>query len=174
MFGNYNKYKVLKVFFLNPTESLRLREISRMAELSPPSVMLYLKEFEKQGLVRRYAKRGVPFYQAQRDNGDFKAYSRMGMLFELHDSGLIDYLWEKIAPDAIILYGSCAKGECTEESDVDMFILGKEAKLDLKAYEKKIGRNVHLLFNQDFRKVSKELINSLINGIVLKGYLKIN
>ncbi|MDI6738569.1 MAG: winged helix-turn-helix domain-containing protein, partial [Nanoarchaeota archaeon] len=89
MLGDYNKYKLLKVFFLNPTDSLRLREIGRMAGLSPPSVMQYMKEFGEKGLVKRYIKRNVPFYQAQRDNEDFKAYSRIGMLFELHDSGVI-------------------------------------------------------------------------------------
>lgn len=174
MLVNYNKYKLLKVFFLNPTDSMRLREISRMANLSPPSVMQYLKDFEKQGLVKKYIKRNIPFYQAERDSEDFKAYSRIGMLFELQDSGLIGHLWEKLAPEAIILFGSCAKGESTEESDIDIFIIGKERKLDLKSYEKKIGRNIHLLFEENPKDISKELINNLINGIVLKGYLKIN
>lgn len=174
MLGNYNKYKLLKVFFRNSTDSLRLREISRMAGISPPSIMQYLKEFESKGLVRKYAKRGIPFYQAQRDNGDFKAYSRIGMLFEIHDSGLVEYLWEKLAPEAIILFGSCAKGECVEDSDIDIFIIGKEKRPDLKSYEKKIGRNIHLLFEENPKKISKELINNLINGVVLKGYLKIN
>ncbi|MDD4877736.1 MAG: nucleotidyltransferase domain-containing protein [Candidatus Nanoarchaeia archaeon] len=174
MLGNYNKYKLLKVFFLNPTDSLRLREISRMANLSPPSVMQYLKEFEKQGLVKKYIKRNIPFYQAQRDNEDFKAYSRIGIIFELHDSGLIEHIWEKLAPEAIILFGSCAKGECIEESDIDLFIIGKEKKLDLKAFEKRMGRNIHLLFEENPKNISKELINNLINGIVLKGYLKVN
>lgn len=173
MLDNYNKYKALKVFFYNSTDSLRLREISRMAGISPPSVMQYLKEFEKKGLVKKYMKRGIPFYQANRDSEDFKEYGKISMIFELHDSGLAGYLWEKLAPDAIILYGSCAKGECTEKSDIDIFIVGNEHKLELEPYEKKIGRNIHLLFESNTKNISKELINNLINGIVLKGYLKV-
>lgn len=173
MLGNYNKYKALKVFFYNSTDSLRLREISRMAGISPPSVMQYLKEFEEKGLIRKYIKRKVPFYQANRDSEDFREYSRISIIFEIHNSGLIDYLWEKLAPDAIVLYGSCAKGECTEESDIDIFIVGNEHKIDLVQYEKKIGRKVHLLFGSSPKNISRELINNLINGIVLKGYLKV-
>ncbi len=46
MLEKYNKYKLLKIFLFNPIESFRLRELSRLSGISPPSVMAYLKEFE--------------------------------------------------------------------------------------------------------------------------------
>jgi len=64
MLENYNKYTLLKVFFDSSTESFRLRELSRMSKISPPSVVNYLKEFVKDGLVKKYEKRGIPFYKA--------------------------------------------------------------------------------------------------------------
>ena len=172
MLENYNKYKLLKIFLDNPTESFRLRELSRMSKISPPSVMNYLKEFEKQELIKKYKKRGIPFYQAERDNEDFKHYKKLSILFELHNSGLIDYLWDKLAPDAVILYGSHVRGEDVENSDIDIFIIGKEKDVNIKKFEKELGREIHLMFNE-VEKIPNELKNNLVNGIVLKGYLKI-
>ena len=71
MLQKYNRYKLLKIFLENPTESFRLRELSRLSKIAPPSTMNYLKEFEKEDLIKTYTKRGIPFYQARRDNPNF-------------------------------------------------------------------------------------------------------
>lgn len=173
MLQNYNRYKLLKVFLDNSTESFRLRELSRMSKISPPSVLNYLKEFEKQDLIKRYEKRDVPFYQANLDNEDFIQYKKLSILFELHNSGLIDFLWEKLSPEAIILYGSQIKGESTENSDIDLFIIGREKRIDIEKFQKKLNSEIHLLFEKNPINISKELKNNLINGVVLKGYLKL-
>jgi len=173
MLQNYNKYKLLKIFLFNPLESFRLRELSRLSEISPPSVMNYLKDFEKKSLIRKYEKREIPFYQAERDDKNFKEYKKLSIIFELNHSGVLDFLWDELSPEAIILYGSYARGESIEESDIDLFIIGKEKKLNLDMFEKKIGKDFHLFFEKDIKKIPKELKNNLINGIVLRGYLKL-
>jgi predicted nucleotidyltransferase len=173
MLEKNNRYKVLKVFLFNPTESFRLRELSRLAKLSPPSVIAYLKQFEKQGLINKYVKRSIPFYKAEIDNEKFKHYKKISILFELYNSRLIDYLWENLSPDALILYGSYAKGESTESSDIDIFVIGKEKKLNLEKYEQELGTDIHIIFNNDPKTIPKELKNNLINGITLKGYFKV-
>ncbi|MBI4096909.1 MAG: nucleotidyltransferase domain-containing protein [Candidatus Levybacteria bacterium] len=173
MLEKYNKYKLLRIFLFNPTEEFRLRELSRMSKISPPSVIAYLKEFEKAELVKSFKKRGVPFYKAEIDNENFRAYKKISVLFELNNSGLVDFLWAETSPRAIILYGSNVKGESTEESDVDMFIIGKEKEINLEKFEEKIGKKIHLMFDDNPKKIPNELKNNLVNGIVLKGYLKL-
>ena len=76
-------------------------------------------------------------------------------------------------PDAIILFGSAAKGEDLKESDIDLFVLAEEKKLDLQKYEKLLGRKINILAEESFSKLSKELRNNIINGIILYGYLKV-
>ena len=173
MLENYNRYKLLKIFFFNPLESFRLRELSRLSGISPPSVMSYLHDFESKSLIRKYKKRGIPFYKAEIDNEKFKEYKKLSILFELNHSGVLDFLWEELSPESIILYGSYARGESVGGSDVDMFIIGKEKKLNLDKFERKIGKKFHLFFEKDVKKIPKELKNNLINGIVLRGYLKL-
>ncbi len=174
MLQNYNKYKILKVFLDNPTESFRLRELSRLSKIAPPSVMNYLKNFEKQGLIKRYEKRGIPFYKALRENKRFILFKKISIIYELNSSGLVDFLWDKLSPDAIILYGSCSLGEDIESSDIDIFLIGinKEKRINIEKFEKKLGKEIHLMFNT-LKNIPKELKNNLVNGIILKGYLKI-
>ena len=170
MLKKYNRYILLRVFLDSPTDSFRLREISKLSGISPASVMNYLREFQEEGLIKKYEKRGIPFYRAERENEDFVSYKKMSILYELKDSGVIDFLWDKLYPGAIILYGSFAKGESIEDSDIDLFIIGKEKKLDLSSFEKKLGKEIHLMFAEDSKKIQKSLKSNLINGIVLKGY----
>lgn len=173
MLKKYNRYKLLKVFLDSPTESFRLREISRISKISPLSVMNYLKEFEQEDLIKRYQKRGIPFYTAIRDNEKFILYKKISMIYGLNESGLIEFLWEKLSPEAIILYGSHAKGEAIENSDLDIFIIGKEKNIKLDDFEKRLNKKIHLMFEINTKKIPEELKNNLINGIILKGYLKI-
>lgn len=173
MLKNYNKYRILRIFLNSPTESFRLRELSKLSKISPLSVMNYLNGFESEGLIKKYRKRGVPYYQALRDDENFILYKKISIIYELHETGLIKELWNKTAPDAIILYGSYAKGEAIENSDIDLFIIGKEKKVNLEKFEKLLGKKMHIIFEKDFNNVSSELKNNLINGIILKGYLKV-
>lgn len=173
MFKNYNRYGLLKIFLDSPTESFRLRELSRLSKISPLSVLNYLKEFENGGLITKFEKRNIPFYRAVRDNEKFILYKKLSIIYELNESGLVSELWDILSPDAIILYGSHAKGESVEDSDVDIFIIGKEKEAALLEFERKINKKIHLMFESDIKKIPKELKNSLINGIILKGYLKI-
>jgi predicted nucleotidyltransferase len=173
MLGKNNNYKVLKVFLDSPTEEFGLREISRKCGISTPSVLNYLKEFSKEGLIIKDLKKNLPVYVAKRDNEKFIVYQRISILYELFDCGVEDFLWEKLSPQALILYGSYARGEAVENSDVDIFVIGKEKKINLEKLEMKLGKKIHLMFNSDAGKISKELKNNLVNGIVLKGYFKV-
>jgi predicted nucleotidyltransferase len=172
MLKNYNNYKVLKVFLFNSTTSFRIRELSRKIKLAPLSIMNYLKEFEKKGLITIYKKESIPFYRAQRDSIEFKRYQKISIQYELYDSGIIDFLWEKMNPEAIILYGGYSKGDAIESSDIDLFLVCPEGKVDISIYEKKIGKEIHLLMNP-LKKIPEELKKNLVNGIILNGYLNI-
>lgn len=166
-------YRVLKVFLDSPTEQFGLREISRASELSPPSVISHLKLFEEDGLIRKYKKKGRPMYQALREDENFIFFKKLDILNDLHASGLIEFLWQKLGPDAIILYGSYAKGESIESSDIDLFIIGKRKEVKLGEFERFLNKEIHLMFSEGAKQIPQELKNNLINGIVLKGYFKV-
>ena len=145
MLENNNRYKLLKVFLENPLDSFRLRELSRIVKISPPSVMAYLKEFDNEELVIKFEKRGIPFYKANRENEKFIVYKKISIIYEIYSCGIVNEIWDKLAPQAIILYGSHVKGEAIDDSDIDMFAItnnknvkrmdNKAMDIDLKKYE---------------------------------------
>ena len=75
-------------------------------------------------------------------------------------------------PSVIILFGSASRGEDLKESDLDIFLECKETKLNAEKYEKELNRKINLFFGE-FNKLSSELKNNILNGTVLKGYLKV-
>jgi len=173
-----NRYKVLGVFFENPRPSgigFQLREVSRKVALAPKSVKIYLSRLEKEGLVlkKRYGKRGYPTYYANRDSERFRYLKRMDMIMRIGESGLLDHLDDACSPDAIVLFGSASRGEDIMDSDIDLFLLCAEGKVDLKGFEARLSRRISLFFSEDFGMLSPELKNNIINGVILKGYLKV-
>jgi len=173
-----NRYRILSVFFDNPSPKgigFQLREMSRMVAIAPPSVKRYLSELEKEGLIIKAKHRiqGYPVYYANRDDENFKLLKRMDTIIRTKESGLLDYLSDSCMPDVIVLFGSASRGEDVKESDIDIFIASKEEKLNLEKFEKRLNRKISIIFGEDFSKLSKELRNNIINGVILKGYLKV-
>lgn len=173
-----NRYKILRIFFDDPSPKgigFQLREISRKVAVAPPSVKKYLNELEKGGLIVKTEHRihGYPVYYANKDNEEFKFLKRVDVIMKIKEFGLIDYIAKSCMPDAIVLFGSASKGEDLKESDIDLFVLSDKEKIDLSQFEKKLNRKINIFFSDNFNKLSKELKNNIINGTILKGYLKV-
>ena len=91
----------------------------------------------------------------------------------LFESGLVDYIAHYCYPNAITVYGSYAKGEDIEESDIDIFILTRSIKnLKLENFEAILKKRVHVIMKETL-KDTLNLKIEIINGIVIYGYLKI-
>jgi predicted nucleotidyltransferase len=177
MWKDYNKYKVLKVFFDDPLpkgRGFQLRALARKVNLAPKSVGIYLKQLEKEGLVlkEKYENSTYPLYRANRDNEIFRLYKKLDTVSSLFETGLVEHLQEKLMPDCIVLFGSASRGEDVKESDIDLFVQCKETKVELDRFEKALGRKIHIFFTERFSSLSKELKNNIANGTVLKGYLE--
>lgn len=176
MLQKANRDKVLNIFYEYPlTQGFQLREISRLIDLAPTSVKKYLAEFEKENLIikKKHRVNNYPLYYANRDNKYFRFLKSLENLKKINESGLLTKIYDECMPGVIILFGSAAKGEDTKESDIDIYVQCKNVELNLTRFEKKLNRKVNILFNESFLELSKELKNNIINGIILKGYLKV-
>ena len=137
--------------------------------------MIYLSELEKNNLILKLKHRihKYPVYIANRDNENFRFYKKIDIIIFLKDLGLLNFMEKECMPDVIVLFGSASKGEDLLNSDLDLFLLCKEKKLNLDKFEKVIKRKINIFFSEDFNKLSKELRNNILNGVILKGYLKV-
>ncbi len=170
-----NKKRILELFFESPLKNFYLREISRKTSVAITSVKRYVKELIDEKMVVKVNKEIYPAFKSNResDDGTFRFYKKLNTIEKLQTSGLLDFLEDNCAPKCIILFGSASRGEDVERSDIDLFIQSYEKKLDLSKFEKKLEREINLLFENNFSKISKELKNNILNGVVLRGYLKV-
>jgi len=175
MLQNYSRYRILQEFFDFPRKSFQMREISRRVKLAQPSVVNHLKVLQKDGLIVKVEGGIYPAFKANRENEDFKLLKEQNLVWRIHRCKLISLLDEKLKPNCIVLFGSASRGEDTETSDIDMFVQAEEGggELDLKKCEKMLNRKLKLFFEPKLGTLSKELLNNIINGEVLYGYLKI-
>lgn len=172
MLQNYNPYKILQLFFDYPTKAFQLREISRITKIGLPSVRNHAKTLESLGFIKKQKGTVYEAYVANRDE-KFFTYRRNDILAKLYESKLIEHIVDKFLPNTIVLFGSCARGQDIETSDVDLFVQAKEEKIDLREFEVKLKREINLLFENDIKDIPNELMNNIINGIVIYGYLKV-
>ena len=75
-------------------------------------------------------------------------------------------------PNDMILFGSYARGEDLENSDIDIFLECKKEEINLSNFENHLNRKIQLHFKDNFKNYPKELKNNIVNGIVLDGYLE--
>ena len=173
MFGDSNKYRVLKQFFLRPNKKHQIRELSRQIDLSHPSVKDYITELVEEGFVRKVDGGTYQGYKSD-VNEKFKIYKRNETVRTLQESGLVKELENEFRPNAIVLFGSAARGEDTEESDIDILVVAEEGDFDTEEYEQELQRKINLQFMSQKQIIeNKEFSNSLANGTVLRGFLKV-
>lgn len=178
MIENYSRWKVLRPFFDDPVpkEGFTIRWLSREVGLSPPSVKLHLDQLAKEKgfgypLVMRSEGRSYPAYWANRASDLFRFYKRMDMLFRLEESGVLQRVEEKHGPEAIILFGSASRGEDVSGSDIDLYLPGVTKEPNIQDFGK-LKRSIQY-HTQPLNKMGKELRNNILNGIRLRGYIKV-
>jgi|TARA_Y100000310_G_scaffold345857_1_gene471568 predicted nucleotidyltransferase len=137
-----------------------------------PSVTLHIKRLVKEDLIEKIEEGIYPSYIAT-NNEIFKLYKRNDIIIRIHESGLTEFLEGEFTPDAIILFGSASRGEDIENSDIDLLIISKKKPVNLMKFEKKLNRKINILYESSTKNLPNELLNNIINGIVIYGYLKV-
>ncbi len=162
-------------FFLNPSEKLRVRQIERKTKTALPSVIRYVDELEKENILKKETIAGIVLYSADRSSQKFLLQKKLFNITSLFDSGMVDYLTKIFHNSPIVVFGSYSKGEDLENSDVDIFIESpSKDSFDLSGFEKKIHRKVQIFRYKNIRDIkNKNLVNNMINGIVINGFLEV-
>lgn len=172
-----NEHKILGELFNKPTYKFHIRELARATGLNPNTIINITNNLVKEGLVRKQKKKHLVELSLNFDNTKTIQKRKLFNISQIHDSGLIDFLVEEYNhPKAIILFGSFARADDIERSDVDIAIITPNKKLvELSKYEKILGHEIQLFkFSDDevkkMKKTNKEILNNILNGVVLSGY----
>lgn len=169
------KERITAYFFRNPTAQLRVRHIERIVKVPLPAAIRYAKELEEEGVLKKSIVSEVTTYSADRTSPVFLFKKRLFNLEQLQTEGLLDFLKQELSNPPLILFGSYARGEDTETSDVDIYIeTPAKETLNVAAFEKKLERKIQLFPYPSLSSVNnKQLANNILNGIILNGFIEV-
>jgi predicted nucleotidyltransferase len=164
------------IFFSYPTDEHYLLEMSREIGLAHTSLKQNLNQLMKEGIIKETIKkrgnRKYPVYGADTGRPAYKQAKIIYNFTSIQESGIIKQLDDNLMPRCIVLFGSYARGEDVEESDIDIFIECKERKVDIACFENALKRRIQLHFKESFTTLPKAMKNNIVNGVVLKGFLE--
>lgn len=174
----YKKMDIMALFFEAQERKLHIREVARLKGMSPMTARRLLNELVEDGLLKKEKGRLFDLFSAKQSDL-FLVESRAHFARKLVTSGLVAFLDKALhVPRAMVLFGSCAKAEVLEKSDIDLFVLtDSEKDVNLERYEKKLGRQIQLFVHtprsfEKLKKKSPELLDNIINGLTIKGHLE--
>lgn len=164
-----NVQKILYYFLARPKKQIYDREVSRQTRVSRAGANFALRELAESGLLLREKKGRMVFYSLQDQNPLVRQIKILQNILSLNP------LLHAIQNQSIqvILFGSWAKGENLEESDIDLFILTRDKKtIEDKIYKYVTSLKLQPVIHtpQEWSKIEKEnkvFANSVSQGIVL-------
>jgi len=178
------KRNLLKLFLTNPERHFYTREISKITGEPLNAVRRELGYLEKAGLIKSRKEGTLKYYSVIKE---FPFYTELKKII-YGTVALGDYLKDRFKDSELIelafIYGSVARNEEKEKSDIDLFIVGEieESKLheQLANIEKEIGREINytLMTKKEFmeRKARGDsFLQRIISEekLVLKGNLDV-
>ncbi|MEM0118759.1 MAG: nucleotidyltransferase domain-containing protein [Conexivisphaerales archaeon] len=181
---NQTTLRILGLYLNDYSKALHVRQISREIGIDVKSVLIQLQKLEKMNILTSTMQGRNREYRLNLANSIALYYIIMAENFVSIRYLLENFLIKKVAKemsrllyDPILLFGSFAKGQATEDSDIDLFII-TDRKIEKRPFLE-IGKLVDRDINVQCYGVKKILnglqyrdpllIEVVSNHIVLKG-----
>lgn len=176
-----DEQKLLELHLDHPERSYHIREMARLCRMNPTTATKYLNRFVKAGMLTKRKERHHILYKASTEHPLYRWEKVAHNVRRILTSGVITFLEQQFNyPKAIVLFGSCARGENIERSDIDLFIIAESKKKDvqLQKFEEILGSEVQLFVHTQQEvaaliTTNSDLLNSVVNGIVVSGYFEV-
>ncbi len=170
--------KFIEFFLVNPYKEVYIRELAKKLKISPFATKKYADALVIEGLILEEKKANLRYLKANLSSLYYKHAKITYNLRQLLKSNLIEFLKNNLTNvTSITLFGSLAKGEDSDESDIDILIIGKQKHLSLSDFEKKLDKiiTIHFFSWSEWNEKAKEdnpFYYEIINhGIPLHGEL---
>ncbi|MBM3294690.1 MAG: hypothetical protein FJY82_09210 [Candidatus Aminicenantes bacterium] len=163
--------RVLEHFFANPVKEFHEREVMRATGISKGSANRILRELAEFSLLGRAERGRMVFYRLKADDPFVRLMKAAENAWALRD--FVESL--KNSARKVMLFGSCAEGTDSAESDIDVLILTGDksaARAAVSAFNRKAMRPIApiILGAQEFAALGKEdmpLYERIDRGVVL-------
>ena len=153
LFGNKKILLILK--YLVDHEDVLQRELVQKTKISKATVIKWLYYLEKNGFITRKTIGSSRMVNINNDNGVITELKKINILMGLSDI-------KKPENSEVYLYGSCARGDYSTDSDMDLLIIGKARRTeiirDMESLERKMGRRIsfNIFTDLEWSKMAKQ------------------
>lgn len=180
IFASKARLKLLQIFLCHSTEKYYQRQLEKLLGMNIRSLQLELNNLFEAGFLRKEKDGNRLYYRV---NEKFPLLEELRVLV-LKGTFLLDKLKILLASDKSVqvsfIYGSAAKGDLLEHSDIDLFIIGRVMPCKLhaaiKEAEKKFARTINYVVydSKEFLKKAEEkagFVAEVLNSskIYIKG-----
>ena len=165
--------EVIGLFF-SSGKHWHFSELMRKAGISRRQLLNWLNEFEKKGLIQKIKDPGKhPYYIHNFPDSRFLSRKRLYALQKLTDSGLLDHLASLDGAKVVILFGSFSRSDWYDDSDIDIFIYGKDDEFEQGKFEKVLKREIQVFNAKNKKELSHydKMLPAIISGDFIKGNL---
>ena len=141
-FSTSTSQTILAFLCRNPQQSFYSGEIAQKTALSNGGTNQSLHELARQGVLKTEKKGRMIFYSVDIKSPLIRQYKVLQNIASLED------IVKKIKPlaERVVLFGSCARGEDTQESDIDLLVISRDKGLIRPLVpETKAKRKIQLL-----------------------------
>ena len=167
--------KVLELFFNEGSKQWHFEEIVKKSKLSRDKANKWLTKFTKEKIIKKIKKKGkMPYYVSEFSNAEYKNSKRIYALNKLHATGFLNHLMSLKNAKTVILFGSFARADWYQDSDIDIFIYGNDDGFNKYEYEHKLKREIHVFTAEnttELKELGESLMQNIIQGNRIKGTL---
>ena len=172
LFTSKTRVRILELLLINSDKEFHLREIARRTKTTPIYVSKELVNLKKIGLVSAKRKANLILFNCNKNSPIFSEIKNIFIKTESFGSVIGNVLEDQNIKYALI-YGSFARGEEKENSDIDLLIIGEIGETYLiriiRELEKKLNREINYIIWSEKELLTKaEKKHSLLLDIVYK------
>lgn len=149
---------ILLNFFINPNKEFYTRELERKFNIPVGNVRRELKKIEKSGIIISRSQGNLLLYKINKSNPLYPQFRELVIKIVGIQELIKPFLFNEKDVIAAFIYGSYARGNFDQTSDIDIFVLSKKnsdfyQRLNEKLlkFEEMLGRD----FNIDFFIISE-------------------
>jgi len=182
LFFSKSCFKVAESIFNYPNKHFHIRGLANETGLSTTAVKSAIKDLEDYGIVKVENGEIATMVKADMESESYAFYKRVFNLYRLERWSFIENIRSMFDAQTIVLFGSFARGEDIEESDIDILAISEKPRntaVDervsgfLELMERELNRKVNVHVLPSLKDADPKFKNAVSNGIVLYGYLKV-